>query len=393
MLPTLIAASVGYALTNAMIGPILVEVARGFHVSIGVAGQARAVLSGAGAVTAFIATFFADRIPRRRQLLLALGAIAAAETALGLTRSFGWWMGLQAVAGIGVAIVSLAGTAAAADYFDDAHRGPAMGWITTGYPIAWMLGLPLVGWVADAWGWRASYLVVGTGVAALGFFAVLFLLPPPTQPPAAEPRAGAGLGTLGAYPGARGWVFGELLATTAWSGFLVYVGAFFGVTYGLAPGPIGVLVGVLAASSVAGTISSGWAGNRFGRRRALLLSTAIAAVGIAVPFGLRLTPVVSLVLLVPHAFFSSVRYPNSGTIALSLAPGAHGTIMAARALVITLGGAVGTMLGGILIEVTGFRGLGFAYAVLTAAALVVYARVVPRRAGSQPAGLSDAAGI
>src|SRR5208283_1376613 len=84
VLPTLIAASVGYALTNAMIGPILVEVARGFHVSIGVAGQARAVLSGAGAVTAFIATFFADRIPRRRQLLLALGAIAAAETALGL---------------------------------------------------------------------------------------------------------------------------------------------------------------------------------------------------------------------------------------------------------------------------------------------------------------------
>jgi predicted MFS family arabinose efflux permease len=392
VLATLIVASVAYSLTNAMIGPILVEVARGFHVPVGVAGQARTVLSAAGAVTAFIATYFADRVPRRRQLLLALGAIAAAEVALGLTRSFGWWMTLQAAAGVGVALVSLAGTAAAADYYDDAHRGPALGWITTGYPIAWMLGLPLVGAVADAWGWRASYLVVGAGVAALGFVCVLLLLPPPTQPGAEFRHLGAGLGALRAHPGARGWVFGELLATTAWSGFLVYVGAFFGITYGLPPGAIGLLVGILAASSVVGTVFSGWVGNRFGRRRALLWSTAIASAGIAVPFGLHLTPAASAILLVPHAFSSSIRYPNSGTIAMSLAPGAHGTIMAARALVITLGGAVGTMVGGLLIEVAGFRGLGFVYAALTAGALVVYAAVVPRAPRREPAAFGGAAG-
>jgi hypothetical protein len=67
--------------------------------------------------------------------------------------------------------------------------------------------------------------------------------------------------------------------------------------------------------------------------------------------------------------------------------------MAARALVITFGGAVGTMLGGLLIEVAGFRGLGLAYAALAGGAFVVYSRVVPRRARPDRARVGTAAGL
>lgn len=56
------------------------------------------------------------------------------------SRSLVWWMALQGVAGVGAAIISLAGTAAAADYFDEARRGTAMGWITTGLPTVRRFG-------------------------------------------------------------------------------------------------------------------------------------------------------------------------------------------------------------------------------------------------------------
>src|SRR5579883_1820136 len=320
ILPALMAASFAYALTNAMINPILLDVARGFHVSVGVAGQARTILSSAGALTACVATFLADRIPRRRQLLAGLGALVAGHAGLSLARSFAAWMGLQAVAGVGTAVVSLAGTAAAADYFDDARRGVAMAWITSGYPMAWMLGLPLVGWIADTWGWRMSYLVAGAGPAA--------------------------------------------------------------VTYGLRAGAIGAIMAVFAAASVLGTATSGWWGDRFGRRRVLLLATFLATLAVAPPLVARLSPLASLALVLPYGFLSSVRYPTSGTIALSLVPDAQGTMMAARALTITLGGMLGTVIGGIVMTLWGFGALGVAYALLTAAGLRGYLRAVPSEASA-----------
>lgn len=240
-----------------------------------------------------------------------------------------------------------------------------------------MLGLPLVGWIADRWGWRASYLLAGAGPALVAFLGVLLVLPPsPRQVGTASPY-GSGWRAITAYPAARTWVLGELLATTAWSGFLVFVGSFFGVTYGLLAGAIGVIMAVFASASVAGTVTSGWWGDRWGRRRVLLATTVLAIAAVAPPLMVRLTPLASLALVLPYGFLSSVRYPTSGTLALSLVPEAQGTMMAARALTITLGGMLGTFLGGVLVAISGFGALGLAYALLTAGGLVGYWRAIP----------------
>jgi DHA1 family inner membrane transport protein len=377
IVPILILTAVAYSLTNSFINPILVEVARTFHVPVGVAGQGRTVLSAAGALAAFAATFLADRIPRRRQLLFGVGALGLAHVGMGLTHTFVLWLILQALAGVGSAIVGLAGTASAGDYFDEPTRGVAMGWITTGYPIAWIIGLPLIGWIADGWGWRASYLVAGGGLAAAAFLSVLIGLPAPRHHSASLTHHVAGWRVLLAQPTARGWVLGELLSTTAWSGFLVYVGAFFALTYGLAPGRIGLVVSAAALSSVVGTMSSGWVGNRWGRRPVLLVSTLLAAVLIVPALGLRLSPLGSLMLILPYYFINSIRFPTSGTIALSLLPAAPGTMMAARGLTITTGGMAGAILGGLLLELSGFRAVGIAYALLALAGCAVFWRWIP----------------
>jgi len=392
ILPVLILASVAYSLTVSFINPILVEVARTFHASVGAAGQARAILSAAGAVAALGATVFADRVSRRWQLLMGLAVLGIGDAGLGLTQSFGPWMALQGVAGIGAAIVGLAGTAAAGDYFDETQRGAAMGWITSGYPIAWLVGMPLIGWIADGWGWRASYLAAGAGIAALAFLGVLVALPAPRFQTAPPSHYLAGWRVLLATPAARAWVIAELLTTTAWSSFLVYVGAFFGVTYGLAPGKIGAIVAVGALASVAGTLSSGRWGDRWGRRRVLLLSTLLAALAIAAPLSLRLTPLASLALLLPYYFISSVRFPTSSTIALSLLPAAPGTMMATRGLTVTIGGMMGTILAGLLLEVGGFATVGVAYALLTAAGFAIFWRRIPAAPGEPAMRLEQAPG-
>lgn len=384
IVPILILTAAAYSLTNSFINPILVEVARTFHVPVGVAGQGRTILSAAGAVVALAATFLADRVPRRRQLLVGVATLGLAHVGLGLASSFGVWLALQAVAGAGATIVGLAGTASVGDYFDEARRGVAMGWITTGYPIAWVVGLPLVGWLADGWGWRTSYLVAGGGLPAIAFLGVLVGLPAPRFETAPPSNYLTGWRALLRQPAARGWILGELLATTAWSGFLVYVGAFFGLTYGLAPGQIGLLVAVGAVASIAGTTSSGWLGNRWGRRAVLLVSTFLSAVAIVPALGLRLTPLASLALVLPYYFVGSVRFPTSGTIALALVPTVRGTMMAARGLTITTGAMTGTFLGGLLLELFGFPAVGIVYAALTLAGGGIFWRRIPPERAAPP---------
>lgn len=377
VLPTLVLASAACTLMNAIINPILVEVAHSFHLTVAVAAQARTVQSGAAAVTALASMFVADHIPRKLQLLIGLGAIAVASTGLSFLHSFGTWLLLQAVSGAAAGLVGMASLAAAGDYFDEARRGMAMGWIITGLPLAWLVGLPLVGWLATAWGWRTSYLGASAGLAAVAFVVVLGGLPPlPTRP--ATPRNYlAGWSQLLANPAARGWLIGETLVASAWSGFLVYLGPFFGVTYGMDPASIGLVLAAAAFVAALSTSSSVWWTNRWGRRGVLLVSTFVAALAISLPLSLRLTPLLSLAVLLPHVFFGSVRLPTSSTIALMLLPAARGTMMAGRGLTVTVGGMLGTVIAGFLLSVAGFSGVGAGCALLTGVGLVLYWQCVP----------------
>lgn len=383
ILLTLILASITCTLMNAIINPILLEVASSFRLTVAIAAQARTIQSAAAAAVAVVAMFVADQVPRKRQLLIGLGAIGLASTGLSLMHSFGIWLLLQSVSGAGAGLVSMASLAATGDYFDETRRGRAMGWIITGLPLAWLLGLPLVGWLAAGWGWRTSYLGA-MGVAALAFAGVLRGLPPLTTKAPTSRNYLSGWRQLLASSAARGWLIGETLVASAWAGFLVYLGPFFGVTYRLGPASIGLVLAAAAFVAAFSTSSSAWWANRWGRRWVLLVSTLLAALTISVPLSLRLTPLLSLAALLPYVFLGSIRLPTSSTIALQLLPTARGTMMAARGLTVTVGGMLGTVIAGFLLSVAGFSGIGVGCALLTGAGLAIYWVFVPADSPGRP---------
>lgn len=113
----------------------------------------------------------ADRGPRRTIITAALGAWSALTALAGISTSF---LGL-ALARFGVA-VSSAGCSPAAysmisDYFPQARRGAAIAIYSLGISVGMWAGLTLGGVLADRFGWRSAFLLVGLpGLALAGLF-------------------------------------------------------------------------------------------------------------------------------------------------------------------------------------------------------------------------------
>jgi predicted MFS family arabinose efflux permease len=236
--------------------------------------------------------------------------------------------------------------------------------------------------MAGAWGWRAAYAVLGGGTALAALIGTA-ALPPLRHPPAKASHLLAGWRQLLSQPAARGLLLGDALTGTAWGGFLTYLGPFFGVVYAMRSSAIGAMLSLASFIGVSGIMCAAPLAPRLGARRLLFASSGLGAVAIMLPLSAKLTPILSLAVLAPYIFLSCVRFPTSGTIALSLLPTARGTMMAARGFTVAVAGMMGSLTCALLFTLGGFGTIGMGCAVLTVAGAYTYARSLTE--GSLPA--------
>ena len=382
-LPALVLASAAAQLTLVIANPILLNIAQSFHLPLPLVAQGRTLQSAGSAAMALGATLIADRVPRRGQLLIGLAGIALTGVALSLIDAFPLWLLVQVISGAASGVVALACATAVGDYFADTRRGTAMGWVVAGMGFAWLLGLPVVGFVAGAWGWRAAYAVLGGGTALAALVAIAAAVPPLLRPTAETTPLLAGWRQLLCQQAARGLLLGDALTGTAWAGFLIYLGPFFGMVYAMRSSAIGTMLSLASLIGISGILSAAFLAHRVGTRRLLLASSVLGAVAITIPLSAKLTPIFSLAVLAPYILLSCVRFPTSRTIALSLLPTARGTMMAARGFTVAAAGMMGSLTCALLFALGGFGTIGMGCALLTIAGAYAYARSLAE--GSLPA--------
>ena len=115
-------------------------------------------------------------------------------------------------------ILTTAGTLAAAEWVPPERRAATLSWALIGQPAGWIVGMPLVGAVAER-SWRTAWLVFPLTAALLAAAAVAGR----SGAPSAR-SAPTGMRAALAAPGLGRWLVAETLANTAWAGTLVYSG-------------------------------------------------------------------------------------------------------------------------------------------------------------------------
>jgi DHA1 family inner membrane transport protein len=247
-----------------------------------------------------------------------------------------------------------------------------------GAPAAWIVGMPVIGLVAEV-NWRLAFLAVPLPAAVVTGAIVLA-----AQPDRSESRTDASLVRLLREPGARGWAFGEFLAMSSWAGMLVFSGALFVETYGASPRLTGLLLAIVALAYLGGNTLGGRIHGNCHLQRALARGNVAAAAAVALTWLIRPNLLVTLVLFSCAAVIVGARTVAGTAYGFALAGERKLEVGAARSALTHTGYLAGSLLGGAALSMGGHAAVGIVFGLLFLAATTPHvsawgARCVDRR--------------
>jgi multidrug resistance protein len=392
ILALLCMASFAVIFNNLIITPILPDISHDMGVRVAIAGLLVTGYAIVGGVTAIFSGPFIDRLGRKPVVVAGMSTLVVATVLSALAPNFLSLMAARALAGMGVACLTPAVFAAVGDYFSYEERGRAMSWVISANTSASILGVPAGALISGLLSWRWTFALLS--VLSLAFAAMLFRKLPRDAP---RPAGGTGgmraVGIVLRDGGTRMALFSNYLATSYWFVFATYMGAYFHDEFGLAKWALGGLTmimgfGVLLGSNVGGRLS-----DRHGKRPIIVWSSACCALFIALETTLAPGMAVGGVLLFLFATGGGARFASAQAIITEMAPGNRGTVTALNASGQQFGIVTGSALGGLVLTLFGYAGLGPAAAALALASVVTYGFVDERRfAPAVGAELSSVAG-
>lgn len=154
---------------------MLTELASGLSVSVSTAGSLIAVSGIVVAIGAPLIAAFTSRIDRRTILFAALAIYVAAHAASALVTSFDMLLAARLAIGVAAAIFTPQAAATVGALLPPEKRSAAITMIFIGWSLATVGGMPLGGFIAHTFGWRAAFGIVAA-LSALAFVAVALTL-------------------------------------------------------------------------------------------------------------------------------------------------------------------------------------------------------------------------
>ncbi|GAB4445740.1 MAG: MFS transporter [Anaerolineae bacterium] len=311
----------------------------------------------------------ADRIGRRR--VMAAGLIFQAVGVLWLALSSGWWaVPPMILYGISLSAFIPAEQAYISDLVAYNKRGRALAAIEFSWATSGIVGLPLVGWMIDAFGWRSPLVVLG--LFSLFFAALVWRMLPAVEQHTHTELSAAELWRVLVRPNVLATLMVGLLLFLAASTFSTLWSIWLTADFGLTAATLGLIATGIGIAELAGSGGSSLFIDRLGKRRGSL----VGLVGTAGIFlGLAFTQVsLPLVIagLVTFGLFVEFTIVSLVTLFSEQAPEARATVFSLVAFGASIGSAVASPVTALLWENFGL----VAVCVAGAASLLVAAALV-----------------
>jgi MFS family permease len=342
-----------------------------------------------GAFIAPLAGTLFDRFGPRATYGGGLACLAAAfflASSLGNLWEFYLFVGVMI--GVGVGLVGMVPASALLTRWYRARLSTAIGVAFSATGMGGLVFVPLAQALIGAYDWRSTYRIL----AALLLLAVpvaLFAIPWKSFLAGLQDSVGArhargpgeGWGVRSAMGTRLYWALVQVFFFTAMAMFIVLVQAVvYLIDIGFSPITAATAYGITGMLSVASVSTSGLLAERFGFRQVVSASFAGTASGVLVLLALSYAPSVALLALFVLVFglCMGVRGPIISAIATRHFAGPrvatiYGTIYSANAI----GAAFGSLMGGVLHDLTGGYRTGFALSVCAVALAVAPFWTVP----------------
>lgn len=337
-----------------VLGGILQPVGAALGISVASAGQVMTAYAVATAVLAPVLIILTAKWSRKRAIQLALGLFTLGGLVSALAPDLTTLLLGRVLMGAG-AMFSAAASALAVSMVPPALRGRALSITFLGMSISYAVGLPMGAWLGLEYGWRVPvWLSAGASLAVL--LAASWLIP--------ASMASAGSSFAGFRAAARQgavlrvWLRTLLFFIAIFSVF-AYVGPVLLTLNPMSSTQLSVTLAVFGLAGVAGTLVGGWANDRFGALKTILVQLAVLTSTMCLlPLTAGNVPATLATLVAWGIAGFGLMAPQQSRLA-SLSPAQAPLLLSLNGSMLYIGTALGAVISGALIDAVGFAHLGW----------------------------------
>ncbi|MBI3301571.1 MAG: MFS transporter [Deltaproteobacteria bacterium] len=313
--------------------------------------------------------WIADRWRRVRLITLGLTAWSGLTTLSGMARGFWSLFVVRVGVGIGESSCAPAGQTILSDYFPPAKRSTILAMFNCGVPIGHGLGLYLGGYIAQHWGWRWAFYLLG--IPGLLFALLVANLKEPArgqmeehprpQPTAGTPNAVKRLrAVIRATPTLRWHFAGMAMIGFAVSGAAIWLPTFLVRVRGMSVETAGEISGLsavvagLLGTFLGGVLADRWMTRRKNARMLILVVRSLLVIPFLFGMFFIASPALLIAVIVVGSSVSAVWFgPASAVVHYLVEPEIRSMAVAVYVLVINLAAGVSPILIGKLTDLSG----------------------------------------
>jgi predicted MFS family arabinose efflux permease len=348
---------------------LLVEIAETFDTSVGVVSQIRTLSSVLGFVTALAMGALSVRYSGRR--LLAAGLLLLGLSCVGsaVAPSLVLLFAFYSLNGVASNVVFPMVTSLVGEYYPPEDRARVMGWIGASGGLSYMLGAPIIVYLASAGGWRLPFVAYATAIPVAALTLTLWRLPStPVKTDTVD--FGEGFRAIASNRSALAALGAVTLRAASTENIYFYSFTFLREIRGASQGQVSLIYSVASLMFLLGSFFCGSFTDRMGVKGSLVTALGVALLAQAAYPYLPLW--LSAPVIIFGHFFLSLQYSAANTLVLEQVPEYRSSMMSLSSALSYLGYGLGTAVGGVALSTAGWMSLNTVLGIIGAAAFLLY---------------------
>jgi len=358
---------------------LLIEIGLTFGLPVGVIGQIGTAGSIAAFVSALLMGLLSVRYKHKSLLLTGLLICSLSLLGRGLAPTIILFLMFRVLSGLGGPMITPMTNTLVAKHLPLQKRTRVFGLLIAAGSFSYVIGFILIRFISDIGGWRLSYLAYALPFTLLSLLMVFIGLPSESGSSQTSSSTGS---LIEGYKGvlssrsADACLVCNALSWAVWSGFTAYGASFYRQQFLVSKGAvIYILIGAAMSYTLGALICSRFV-NKFGRKPVTLLSDIMA--GVFILFTTMVPNLwVSVALSLTGYIFMGLRSTAAISLTIEQVPQFRGTMMSVNSAMGSMGGVLGSGLGGLALLMYGYKALGPSLGLLgLASGTIIYLIVV-----------------